>query len=179
MRGLFHLRVHVIISMVPDVKFETASDWSNNIWGQNKMALGSHANPRDGSSLHCESHNQANPRVTPRPKPLCAALYIFQLVQWTMFNIQCSTEWFCLLNIPWGRVHTDNYMVELPHVTKSTDACETVTYSRDIFYGHRKIICGCKWMLDRLRLWSQVNLKSLKSWTFVHFQNVRSFYWLN
>ena len=36
MRGQFHLWVHVIISMVADVKFETTCDWSNNIWGQNK-----------------------------------------------------------------------------------------------------------------------------------------------
>ena len=106
------------------------------------MALGSHANPRDWSSLHCESHNQitlAWHRVQNHYVLHC------KVVNWRSEH-------------PMRKVHTDNYMVELPHVTTSTYAGETVTHSRDIFCRHKKIICGCNIAWD-------YDLKSI-SWTF-------------
>ena len=140
MRGQFHLRVHVIISMVADVKFETTCDWSNNIWGQNKWLWVHMLIHVIGVVSTVKATTKQPSRDTASKTTLCCTVKLFRV------------------NILWGRVHTDNYMVELPHVTTSTYAGETVTHSRDIFCRHKKIICGCNIAWD-------YDLKSI-SWTF-------------
>ena len=144
MRGQFHLRVHVIISMVADVKFETTCDWSNNIWGQNKWLWVHMLIHVMGVVSTVKATTKQPSRDTASKTTLCC-------------TVELSTG---AVNILWGRVHTDNYMVELTHVTTSTYAGETVTHSRDIFCRHKKIICGWKIAWD-------YDLKYI-SWTFIN-----------